>query len=342
MIGKLARRSFTASIVLGLALAALAAPAAQADPNAEAMAHFDAGVAFLSDPEGARYEDAHAEFQRAFRLSGSANVLGNLGLTAMKLERDGEAIDSYTRYLAEARDIDPAERAQIERDLQTLRVSAVRVDLTVENAPIDATSLQVIDKRVAVSGPSYTNTYPASASPMHLVLHPGHHSIRLRSGDVESKAWEFDAAPGTTLSHSLVVEGHAPVPATQSPTKPARRSFAGPIVVMGIGAAGFVAGGILGGVTLRRVHQLEEDCPAGACTKPDAQSDIDAAHTYVRATDYTFLASGIVMGAGVAWLVGAAVDRPAPVRAGSSESAAWRVAAVPMSGGAFATFGGDF
>src|SRR5437870_1255310 len=79
--------------------------AAEEGVSAEARTHFDAGVRLLLDQEGARYEEAYREFHAAYAASRSSRILGNLGLCAMKLERDAEAVDAYERYLAEVTDI---------------------------------------------------------------------------------------------------------------------------------------------------------------------------------------------------------------------------------------------
>src|SRR6185436_14737958 len=109
--------------------------AADAANEKEAREHFRVGVNYLQDIEGERYEEAYAEFKAAYALSHSPKVLGNVGLCAMKLERDGEAIDAYTRYLGEVNDIAPDEKEQIVRDLETLRASAAKVTLTLESGP---------------------------------------------------------------------------------------------------------------------------------------------------------------------------------------------------------------
>ena len=98
-------RFFQTCISTHLAVAALtlaarvctAEPAPDDSRVEEARLHFNAGVAYLQDPEGERYEEAYAEFKKSYELSKSPKVLGNVGLCAMMLERDGEAIDAYTR-----------------------------------------------------------------------------------------------------------------------------------------------------------------------------------------------------------------------------------------------------
>src|SRR5205814_2459788 len=88
----------------------------------EAKKYFETGVGYLDDPDGERVEEAYHAFRRAYELSKSPKVLGNIGLCAMRLERDGEAIDAYSEYL-ELPDIDAEERAQIEKDLRALSTS---------------------------------------------------------------------------------------------------------------------------------------------------------------------------------------------------------------------------
>src|SRR5262245_18752054 len=87
-----------------LGVIATLAQAARADEvqiSDKARDHFRAGVNFLQDPDGARYEEAYREFKTAYADSPSWKILGNLGLAAMKLERDGEAIEAYQKYLSE-------------------------------------------------------------------------------------------------------------------------------------------------------------------------------------------------------------------------------------------------
>src|SRR5258708_3513952 len=111
-------RGLLTSASLPLAVLAGSRPAFPADlPVSErAGQHFKTGVASFADPEGARYEDAYREFKLAYADSPSWKILGTLGIAAMKLERDGEAVDAYEKSLAQGgTQIAPAERAQMER-----------------------------------------------------------------------------------------------------------------------------------------------------------------------------------------------------------------------------------
>src|SRR6266542_892737 len=87
--------------------------ATDAAPNEEAKRAFSAGVLLLKDPDGAKYEDALTQFNKAYSLSGSWKVLGNIGLCSLTLERDGETITAYEKYLAQGgKEIDADEHVQ--------------------------------------------------------------------------------------------------------------------------------------------------------------------------------------------------------------------------------------
>ena len=91
---------------------------------------FAAGVILLQDPDGAKYEEAIVQFHRAYELVGSWKILGNVGLCALKLERDGEAIDAYEKYLdGGKKEIAPDERTQVERDSVALRAQVSHATL---------------------------------------------------------------------------------------------------------------------------------------------------------------------------------------------------------------------
>jgi hypothetical protein len=275
-------------------LVASSVAAADAGISDEARQHFKAGVAYLQDPEGERFEDAYREFKKAYELSHSPKVLGNLGLCAMKLERDGEAIDAYTRYLAEVTDIEPAERDQMKRDLQTLSAGVVTVAVAVEGG---ATS--IVDTRVPVVGPSISNYYDLGQGRTVLRIRPGHHLMKPRSASGDIKAWEFTAEASAKLEHTFVATRSPPETSVSSERSPSRVA---PIIVTGVGVAALAVGGVLGVATLSRVHNLETECPANAC--PSAAShDLDVTHNYVRATDFTLLGGGIVFAAGATWFL---------------------------------------
>ena len=64
-----------------------AATAVTPDKMAEAKRQFEAGVSLLEDPDGAKYEDAYRAFKKAYELSQSPKVLGNIAFCALQIGR---------------------------------------------------------------------------------------------------------------------------------------------------------------------------------------------------------------------------------------------------------------
>lgn len=189
----------------------LVAPHASAAPaiSDEAKTHFVAGVNLLRDPAHPRYEEAYREFKAAYALSPSYKILGNVALCAMKLERDEEAIAAYEKYLSEAVDLDPAEREQIERDLQTLRATMVK--LSIDGVPTGGT---LLDTRIPTQGEAITNAYgPVEGPTTTFGIRRGHHVLRARVTGRPEAVWEFDA-DGGQLAHTFEIP---PAPAPTSP-----------------------------------------------------------------------------------------------------------------------------
>ncbi len=331
-------------VLAALALT-LAPSVARADDeiSEEARTHFRAGVAFLKDPDGERAEEAYAEFKVAYQLSKSPKVLGNLGITAMKLERDGEAIDAFTKYVMEVSDIDDAERRQVNQDIATLKASSVKLTLKV-----DKPQASFLDTRTPVRGGPITNAYGPADETLEIVVRAGHHRIRAKAGSMEAD-WEFDALPGTPLVHQFhFAAPTAPPPVVPVPVAPATpapdtttpstaRSKTWPIVTIATGSTLLVAGAITGFAALRRIKQLDEACPNDECPANfDYERATSDARRIVTATDVLLLTGGLVTAGGLVWLwlgSGSSKDstptRSAHATCSSNGCAAWVRFALP-------------
>jgi hypothetical protein len=277
----------------------------------EAQRHFKAGVNLLQDPDGARYEDAYREFETAYAASLSPKILGNIGYCALKLERDGESISAYTRYLHEVQDIDPIESAQIARDVATLRAGLVRVVLTV-----DATGATAIDKRLPVRGESITNLYGPANGRIEIGLRPGHHVIVVKAGGETIDSWEFDAKPGAVLSRPFTRKQAAEPPRRSSPWLP--------WVVTSVGGAALATGGVLGVITLGKVNSIGSHCPNNQCPSAySLQPAQEDARRFIRLTDTFLIGGGVVAATGlglVLWSGGSETPRPSAARAITTRS----------------------
>lgn len=290
----------------------LAAPAfADVQITEAARQHFKAGVNFMQDPDGARYEEAYREFTAAYAASPSWKILGNLGIAAMKLERDGEAIDAMERYLNEGgKELPADEREQFERDLSTLKASVVRVTLT--SVPPGAV---VTDERIPVQGATVTNRYTLESGQLQLGIRTGHHRMVARLEGYQDAVWEFDASPGADQTHAFELklpEQAAAAPASTAPTEPAvdtgPRAMERPVptsVYIGLAATGaFTVGATVTGImALGKNSELDDK---NGVDQGAAQDAYDSTKTLNLVTDI-FIAGAVVSAAVTTYLY---LDRP--------------------------------
>lgn len=254
-----------------LVLLALSSSAhAASGVSKEAQDHFNAGVSFLQDPDGARYEEAYREFKAAYAASPSWKILGNLGIAAMKLERDGEAVEAFRKYLAEGgTELDADERAQVERDLATLEASSATLDLTL---PEGAT---LLDERFPASGAAVQNSYGPGPS-IKVGVHPGRHRLTARLEDKSSPVWEVELQPKGAKQHTFTfADSNTTVGVIAGPTE----SSSNPLriasyVGFGVGAVGVAVGTIFGLKAQDRYKQGNALCPeTGTCTLSSADAE---------------------------------------------------------------------
>ena len=273
----------------------VSAPALAADVviNDDARAHFTAGVNLLQDPDGARYEEAYVEFKTAYAASPSWKILGNLGISAMKLERDGEAVDAYKKYLSEGgKQIEASERAQFQRDLATLEAGVVR--LTLDSDPPGAL---IEDERFPASGSAIRNEY-AVRGPTQIGVRAGRHRFTAKLAGHADTVWEVTLSPRQQESHTFKLPetavaapaavtptpAAAPAPATAAvdtgSAKGANGMRIGAYVALGVGVVGLGAGTLFGLSAKSKYKQANditndnENCPAsGPCELPASLFD---------------------------------------------------------------------
>lgn len=283
---------------------------AEVEITEAARQHFKAGVNFMQDPDGARYEEAYREFKAAYAASPSWKILGNLGIAAMKLERDGEAIDAMERYLNEGgKDLPDDEREQFERDLSTLKSSVVRVTLT--SVP---PGVVVTDERIPVQGASVTNRYTLENGQLELGIRTGHHRMVARLEGYEDAVWEFDASPGVGQSHAFELKLPAQATAAPATTTADPMTDAGPqamvrpvptSVYIGLAATGaFTVGATVTGImALGKNGELEDN---NGKDQDAAQAAYDSTKTLNLVTD-VLIAGAVVSAAVTTYLY---LDRP--------------------------------
>lgn len=188
---------------------ALAKGSASAKDIQQAKKHMRAGVAFMQDPDGPKYEEAYPEFKKAYELSGSLNALQNLAICAQNLELDGEAIEHYEKFLEGKGDkIDAGVKKQVEADLQALK--AVTAWVTLSTDKVGAT---IIDVRYPRRGSPITNEYKGSIQGVELGIHPGKHKFTASLEGYDDQVWEVKIKNGGEYSHTFSFDPNAPVTA---------------------------------------------------------------------------------------------------------------------------------
>jgi Tetratricopeptide repeat len=298
------------------------APTHEVEPSEEARKYFQTGVELLQDPDGARYEEAFKAFRRAYEISPSWKILGNLGLTALKLERSTEAIAAYERYLSEGgTQIDPSERAQIKRDLEVTRTSSGTVALHVSGG---AAALITDTRERSVGGPVVNSYQLAEGEILALQLIAGHHVIAASTAGKHASV-DLDVQAGTKQDQELSFDQAgpavaAPVPGAPAPVPPAPTPTASTtagssglrtagLVVGGVGVAALVGGAVAGLVGLKKRSNLTAECPDHTCSFSSAdeqskfQSDRDSLKTMGTVTSVLLLGGGALTAVGVTLFV---------------------------------------
>lgn len=235
-------------------------PRANVEITEKARRLFEAGVDFIQDPDGARYGEAYRSFKAAYEESPSWKILGNLGISAMKIERDGEALDALEAYLEAGRsDLDDDEIKQVERDVRTLRASTTWVEITTNVSGATAE-----DTRVPLSGEHVSNRYEFEGSKLRIGVHNGNHTISIKKPGYAAQSWTFTAS-GEDLTHDFVLAVETkpqPTASDSASTKDPETARPVPVltwITIGTTAA-FTAGAVVTGVmALDKQKQFDEE-----------------------------------------------------------------------------------
>jgi hypothetical protein len=189
-----------------------------------------AGAAFYNDPSGHKCEEALREFRTAYDLSGSLNALKAMAICNFELERDGDAITQYEDYLkGKGAGIDPAERAQVEADLNELRTAVASVTLMA-----DREGVRVTDVRTPAKGYPIRNTYTIPVAGKRFGLHPGQHVLTASIEGQPDQVWKVEIVNGASYVHAFSFPAAPPPPEPPATARPVPTSV---FVGLGLTAA---------------------------------------------------------------------------------------------------------
>lgn len=321
--------------------------AAEEKISEEAKLYFKNGVELIQATPP-NYQDAYYQFKLAYEKSRSWKVLGNLGLCALKLERDGEALAAYTEYLKSGgKEVDPEERTALERD--TLLISGNSAVLNLTSAVPDA---DLIDTRAGSSVPP--QTYKFQNGVLALRLRAGTHTLTASTSDGRQEKWEVVLTPGKSVDYRFAF---APPPAARAtpavpPAEPSTRPISLPpqlddsegkfplrtvgFVTAGVGAAALV-GGVVTGLLARSAEGDAKDACDGKVCPTSAETDFDSAASLATMSNVFFIGGGVLAAAGVGMIVfGGDGQAEAPLAAASPRLRLTPVV-TPGRAGLFAT-----
>lgn len=255
------------------------------------------------------YQDAFVQFKLAYEKSNKSwKVLGNLGLCALKLERDGEALAYYGDYLKRGgTNIDPQERTAIERDLLLIKGNLATVTLSGSGVT------QVIDARQGSSAPA--QVYKVEGGTATLSIRAGTHTLTASGAAGATEKWEVVLSPGQSSTHAFFVvsappkaSGTAPVGPTATappPDKPKDAgggSRTGAYVALGVGGAGILAGTVFGLLAKSSESKGNDQCRGEVCPER-SRSDFDSAKSKALVSNIGFGVGIVGLGVGGTLLV---------------------------------------
>lgn len=344
---KMALRRFGLVLLVGLSLPCVPGVArAEEAISAEARGYFRNGVELLqSDPPN--FQDAYYQFKLAYEKSGSWKVLGNLGLCAVKLERDGEALGFYEEYLSRGGDeINKEERDAIERDMLLIRGNGATFELS---SKLDA--LRIQDSRTGSN--LAAQSYEMTDGTKTIFVRAGGHRLTARTGDGRTLVWDVTIEPGATIAHEFDFDAPpekdgaagstAPAVApTDAGTTPAASGGGGTLSTIG-----FITGGVglaaLGGAGVSwLMARSKEDSAREKCVKNVCDSS--AKPLFREANDLADISTGLLVGGGVLAVagLGMVIGGYAASDAGASPTGGVTLVPIVARGGAALSASGTF
>jgi len=344
-MGRLKGRAGLAVLSLMLSFAT---PAFAEDAiSEEAKLYFRNGVDLIqANPPN--YQDAYYQFRLAYEKSKSWKVLGNLGLCALKLERDGEALQFYTDYLkGGGSDIDPDERATLEREMLLINGNTAIVDVSASVPDVDVT-----DVRAGSAVPP--QSYKIQGDLLSLRLRAGSHTLSATAPDGKTLTWQVALQPGKKVAYRFDFSATAPstaaaqTPATTTPVPgsppPAESSSGGSplrtvgFVTAGVGGAALIGGVITGLMAKGKESEALDQCEGNNCA-PAAEESFDSASSLATVTNVLLIGGGVLAAAGVGLIVfgGSGSAEQAPQAATAAPRLVLSPAVSPGMSGVWAT-----
>ncbi|HET9929428.1 MAG TPA: hypothetical protein VFQ35_02020 [Polyangiaceae bacterium] len=278
--------------------------------SAEAQGHFRNGVELLQS-EAPNYQDAYDQFKLAYEKSHSWKVLGNLGLCALKLERDGEALADFEEYLkVGGRNVAKSERAAIERDMLLARGNAANVEL------VASSEGEVIDSRaMSTAGAQH---YALEFGTTTLLVRAGTHTFVARDKSGRALTWAVTLGPGSRVTHRFDFDVSAKDheakqrPPTEPTVRPALQTESAPkgradsplravgFVALGASVVTIGAGAVFAVFAKGHERSALQRCSSDYVCDPSARPDFETATSQMRVANVLVVSGAVIGVAGLA------------------------------------------
>jgi tetratricopeptide (TPR) repeat protein len=317
----------------GLAAASLV-PAPASAGNDDSNALFDAGVLQM---EAGRYDEACPSIEHSYELDPRPGVLFTLAECQSKRGRIAAAVARYTEYLALFAALPPAKKK-----LQTSRPKAARAQLALLSPQVPklvVTLAPGAPPGVVVERDGHVLAEATLGT--SLPVDPGDHVLRVSVPGGALGETHVKLERGEQKSVMLALPALPPRPTAEEPERrgPSARRVAA-FVTGGVGLAGLVLGGAMGGVALARKSVVDAHCNVGGVAEAcdhDGKAAADQLGTFALASTVGFVAGGALVVASVV-LFATEPAPPKPASSGASATARRLELGVAPARGAGASF----
>lgn len=261
-----------------------------------------AGLEALEKKDFARAAD---RFGRADALFPAPTVTLGLARARRGLGQLVAAQEAYSRLLHAPVTVDASavfrqamEDARVELAALAPKVPSVIIEVKGVDAP--KVTLDGADVPVAALG------VPRSADPGKHVVRAaapgfitGESTVELAEGASQRVTLELRRGEGSAAALAVTP---AVAPGSDSGPAPKSSQRVLGMTTAGVGAAGLLLGGIVGGLALSKHSTLAKECPSGHCA-PTAKPDLDSYHTLTTVSTAGFIGGGVLAAAGVVLMV---------------------------------------
>src|SRR5690349_5570843 len=245
------------------------------------------------------YGNARELYRKAYRAQPNAGSLLGEALASVKLEDFPEAVRAGWAALAEGHaPLDASDRARatdvVEQSLR--KVATYIIDAQPSNAEV------AVDGEPVPLGPN-----------RELVVAPGHHMLRALAESYIPRTLEVDAVAGSraplmfTLNRAnapsiLVQDAQAEEEADEDEGD--SHFPVVPVIVLSVGVATLIAGGITGLTAVGKEGDVEDRCGDRVDMCPDRYIPVgESAEDFATATNVLWVVGGLISAVGTTWLI---------------------------------------